>query len=141
MPNKTGTTGALRRQVFRALVATFVVFYVVALMGVTMQSCQVRQQVRELRQEVAELQARNKELADELEYVRSAEYAEKVAREELKWSREGERVFVPVPVVVTPVPTVTPTPAAAPLPAMDIGSHWGEWIRFFLRRGADQPAP
>ncbi len=141
MPNKTGTTGTLRRQLFRALVATFVVFYVVALMGVTMQSCQVRQQVRELRQEVAELQARNKELADELEYVRSAEYAEKVAREELKWSREGERVFVPVPAAATPVATVTPTPAAAPLPAMDTGSHWGERIRFFLRHGADQPAP
>jgi len=141
MPNRTSTTGTWRRQIFRALVATFVVFYVVALMGVTMQSCQVRQQVQELRQEVDELQARNQELAAELEYVRSAEYAEKVAREELKWSREGERVFVPVPAAGTPAPTATPTPVATSLPAMTTGSHWGEWVRFFLRREVDHPAP
>ncbi len=140
MRNRT-STNTLRRQLFRALVATFVVFYVVALLGVTMQSCQVRQQVEGLRQEVEELRARNQELAAELEYVRSAEYAEKVAREELRWSREGERVFVPVPAGGTPAPTATPPPVGASPPAPAAGSHWGEWLRFFLRRGVDQSAP
>ncbi|HYU20271.1 MAG TPA: septum formation initiator family protein [Chloroflexota bacterium] len=62
------------------------------------------QQEAELRQEVAELRQENLRLQAELSYVRSDEYIETVAREQLNLARPGDRPFV----LVGPRPSPTP---------------------------------
>ncbi len=76
-----------------------------------------------LRGEIEQLKARNAELRQQIEYLRSDTYVEKVAREELDMVKPGD---VPI-VVVYPTPSAspapaTPTPTATPRPA-----PWG-WL-------------
>ena len=69
-------------------------------------------QLAEYRQEIARLEQQRAYLEGVLEYVRSDEYVEQVARRELGYVREGE---VPV-VVVGPTPTEPPP------------DEWWEWL-------------
>ncbi len=50
----------------------------------------LRMEIRQVRAEIADTEARNQELRNELEYLQSDEYIEKVAREELGLVKPGE---------------------------------------------------
>ena len=89
--------------------------YFVALFEVAIQGSQAQVRAAEAGAEVATLVAEGNELAKYLEYVQSDAYVEMMARQELKLSRPGEKVFMAVP-DVTPTPTHTPAPTATPTP-------------------------
>jgi cell division protein DivIC len=73
----------------------------------------LRQQAAELRQEIEQLKARNAALREQIAYLQSDAYVEKVAREDLGLVKPGD---TPVAVVM-PSPSATPTPTPTPTPA------------------------
>jgi len=85
------------RQLAWALACAILVSYLVAFVEVRLQSSFTRKRVREFERQNAALEEEQKQLQDELRYVRSDAYVEKVAREELKWHRPGEGAFSAVP--------------------------------------------
>ncbi|NLS78058.1 MAG: hypothetical protein GXY76_12435 [Chloroflexi bacterium] len=98
---------------------TLLVAYLVALFEVAIQGSQARARAEEAGAEVATLAAEGAALKEHLDYVQTDTYVEKMARQELKWSRPGEKVYMAIPdVTATPtptaVPTTTPTPTGSP---------------------------
>ncbi len=136
MAKRTPLLPIFWKQLKQVLLPTAIVFYVVALLGVTFESCRVGQQAGELGQEVTVLEKEKQTLQYKLTEVTSDAYAEKVAREEFKWSRPEEKVFIPVPQTGTPptqrptTPTPTPLPSSGPTDRS--ASHWKEWIDLFF---------
>ena len=90
-------------------------------------SQQMRIEERGLEQQVAAQQAHHDELAAQLDYVKSDEYAERWARVENKMARPGEVVIVPVAPANTAVPVQSaPTPMPAAL------TWWDRLLQFML---------
>lgn len=80
-------------------VKIFIIFLVICYFSVAFvkQEVKMREQHEKadaLRQQIADIQARNQELQRLIEYTKSDEYIEKVARERLGWVKEGEIKFV-----------------------------------------------
>jgi len=76
------------------LAVGFELVLIVSLAEGIRQTLGARGRVKELVAEKRELLAERKELAEELEYVQSPEYLEKVAREELALVKPGETVVI-----------------------------------------------
>ena len=68
---------------------------------------QVKQEAERLHARLEEAQAEREILLTRKAYVQSDAYVEKVAREELKWGRRGDRL-VSIRPLSTPAPTATP---------------------------------
>jgi len=135
MTKKTPLIPILWKQIRQVLLPTAIVFYAVALLGVTVEGCRVRRQVEELRQEVATLEKEKQGLQEKLEEAKSDAYVERIAREELNLSRPGEKPFKPVPQTGTPSAQRSATPAPMSLPSSDSArpvSHWSEWGKLFF---------
>ena len=125
------------RQLLIALALTISVAYSVAITDVVSRSVRTRHRVDALRAEVQALEDQKAELLRDLKLVESDVYVEKVAREELKWRRPGEKGFVPIlkqvapttaPRIPAPKPTLTPTSSASPV------SRWQELMLLIFGR-------
>ncbi len=68
---------------------------------------QVKQEAERLHERLEEARAEREILLTRKAYVQSDAYVEKVAREELKWGRHGDRL-VSIRPLSTPAPTATP---------------------------------
>ena len=123
----------LSTDVVTVLVATAAVFFVLAFGGKALEAYRLERHNATLRSEVEKLQERNAQLAAQQDYVQTPAYVEKVAREQFKWAKAGEKFVVtifhtqpaPAPNATTGVqtsPEGTAGSAAAP-------SHWSEWWR------------
>ncbi len=75
-------------------------------------------------QQVENLEALHARLVQTKSDVSTDAYAERYARENWHWTREGETLFVPL---ATPAPTPTPIPTVAP-PAPDSRPFWREFL-------------
>jgi len=89
-------------------------------------SAQMERRKDDLRAEIAQLEAENTALKDQVAFAESPVYAERAAREQLGYAREGDSVILPTfpqstvaPAIPTPVSAITPT--AEP--------NWRGWAR------------
>ena len=114
------------QQVALAAATALFISYIVAMAEVTIQGSQAQSRMMQVRAQVDELEEDKLRLEKRLEFVKSDAYVEMVARQELKFSRPGEKVFVPIPAMSptpTPAPTPIPTPVREPLPSL-----WQQWL-------------
>lgn len=115
----------------RLLVAAGALFVLVTIGGKAEEGYQLRQQARALQQHIDQLQTDNRQLSQKLDYYRSDQYIEKIAREQLGLVRPGDVPVIVVPPDGTPepdivTPTVTPTSTAPPSPI------WQRWLSIFV---------
>ena len=85
---------------------------------------QKQNEVGKEREKVAALAQDNNRLKSQLEYVKTDQFVEKVAREKLKYVKPGETVVI-IPQSVLEAATAS----AAPTPALP---NWQQWIRLFF---------
>lgn len=91
---------------------------------------QVKQEAERLHARLVEAQAEREMLLTRKAYVQSDAYVEKVAREELKWGRRGDRL---VSVRTFSVPTATPSPRFKPQEAVEpTVPQWEAWWDVFF---------
>lgn len=130
MRTATGSDSPSLAQLLSVLACTLAIFFIISFVGKALEAYHLRRQVDLLQEQITLLEKEKVALEDQMEYVRSDAYAEKVAREQLKWSRPGETVFVFVPRQAnTPQiapPAATPTRPGLPAPS-GWQSHWPEW--------------
>jgi hypothetical protein len=118
-------------QIITIVVATMAISMIVDFGRKAAANYRIRHEEIRLEQEIAAERAKHEALLARREYVQTDEYIEHVAREELKWMRQGETVVVPIP-FRKPLPTPETTPALAkPLRGE---SHWQEWWALFFDR-------
>lgn len=92
--------------------------------GQVITSAQLEQRRAGLEAEIARLEAANVGLEGEVAYAESPAYADRIAREQLGYAREGDTVVLPT------FPETTPTAAAttaAPLPTPEARANWRGW--------------
>ena len=120
--------------VFPLLAAAGVLFVLVTIGGKAEEGYQLRQQAMALQQHIDQLQKDNRELSQKLEYYKSDQYIEKVAREELGLMRPGEIPVIVVPANGTPQPSlvVTSTPTPAPTLTAPPAPTWRRWLSVFV---------
>jgi len=114
------------------VISTAAVFFLLAFGGKALEAYRLQRHNALLHAEVAALQQEQKTLEARREYVQTPEYVEKVAREQFKWVKSGEKLVIPI--FRTPV-----NAAATPTPTTDSFSlstehnvsmtHWSEWWR------------
>ena len=118
------------------VIAGGVIFVLVMIGGKAVQGYEMRQEARAIQQRIEQLKQENRRLSRELDYLKSDEYIEKVAREELGLVRPGD-----VPVVMVPpdgqraqstLPTPSPTPAPTPSPERRSIPIWQRWLALFM---------
>lgn len=89
-------------------------------------SAQMERRKDDLHAEIARIEAENAALKDQVAYAESPVYAERAAREQLGYAREGDTVVLPT------FPQTTPTPDAPPAPAPVAPTaqpNWRGWAR------------
>jgi cell division protein FtsB len=91
---------------------------------------QIKLEAENLQRRLERVRAEHETLNDRKVFVQSNEYVEKIAREELKWSRRGDQM-----VSVHTLPAPTPVPA----PTLQAGSvaepsvpQWQAWQEVFF---------
>lgn len=89
-------------------------------------SAQMERRKDDLRAEIARIEAENAALNDQVAFAESPVYAERAAREQLGYAREGDTVILPT------FPQATPTPEAPPSsPSITptVEANWRGWAR------------
>ena len=95
---------------------------------------QVRERAQLIQERHDEVQAEHDWLLARKAYVQTNEYAEKVAREEFRWSRYGDQlVSVHMLALPTPTPIPTATSPASNTPGSPTVPQWEAWYRLFFR--------
>ncbi|MCL5093555.1 MAG: septum formation initiator family protein [Patescibacteria group bacterium] len=88
----------LKNDLIFKMIGIFLFIYLVVMLGrTTYLNYNSSKQVKNLKSEIEALKEQNKKLADELEYLKSPAYIEKVARQRLGLKKPGEEVMVVVP--------------------------------------------
>jgi len=91
----------------------------------------LHRQSEQLRAEISALQERHQELQRQIEYLRSDEYVEKVAREELNLVKPGDTTVV---VVTRPVSLTASVTSATTAGGERHPSPWEQWWAFLFGR-------
>lgn len=128
----SGLTVPLRRSGVHLVTLALVLLTISLLINFSSQVLQAtRLETRRgtLATEVALLEAENQALQGAVEYAESNANVERVAREQLGYTRAGDTVLLPQFPVATPVPTTAP-PAALPPPARE--PNWRQWWGAFF---------
>jgi cell division protein FtsB len=86
----------------------------------------IGQEAERVRQEIAQLEAENQALRDELEYLNSAAYISAQARALTNVGRPGERILIIPPGSEAELPAAAEDPAPAPAPLLE------QWFRLFF---------
>jgi len=107
-----------------------VVFFTLAFGGKALESYRLDRQNARLNAEVAALQEEQKQLQAELDYVGKPDYVEKVAREQYKWTRIGEKLMITIFRYRPPAAEAAPSPPASEGSTnTPPTSYWPEWWR------------
>ena len=111
------------------VVATAAVFFMLAFGGKALESYRLQRHNAFLRSQIADLEEQREQLQEHLEYVQSPEYVEKVAREQYKWTKPGEKLVVPIFRESPSAPSATgPDQLAAETVTTESASHWSDWL-------------
>ena len=97
--------------------------------GQVITGAQLERRKEEVQAEVARIEAENAALKQRVVEAESPAYAERIAREQLGFAREGDTVVLPTFPEHTPVPIA---PTTAPLPTPTPQSNWRGWVRAFF---------
>jgi cell division protein FtsB len=120
-----------RRRFSPALIVLIVVagFFVISFVNLVVRHAQLEQYRATLQDDIATLEAENTQLLQQAEYFESPDYAERVAREQFGYAREGDVVLMPTfPERTVRATTATITTPVAPAPAEP---NWVDWLRLF----------
>ena len=120
----------LSTQFLVIVIATIVLSMVVDFGRKAAANYRIQRERERLEREIAAAREEYQRLLERRDYVRTDEYVEKVAREELKWVRPGEKVAV-IKVVLSSIAPAFPAPTPVPMVGRD-KSHWKEWWALFL---------
>lgn len=120
-----------RRRFSPALAILIVVagFFVVSFVNLVVRHAQLEQYKVTVTNDITELQVSNTELRQQVEYFESVDYAERVAREQFGYAREGDVVLMPTfpeRTVLKSAPTAT-----APVVVTPAEPNWVDWLRLF----------
>jgi len=110
--------------IITVLVSTAAVFFVLSFGGKVLEGYRLQRHNTMLRAEIAALQEQHEQLEARLEYVQTPEYVEKVAREQYKWAKAGEKLIITI-FQRRPGTAVAPAPQSAV--STQSASHWAEW--------------
>ena len=91
----------------------------------------------EIRGQIVQLEDENQRLQAELEYLKTDEAAEELAREKLGWARPGDTVLVVSSEGSETVPTAKTAPLARPTPTDPIWQRW--WQKLIGRDAGGGP--
>lgn len=136
MRHRTGRLFSVFYAFFPLLVGAGVLFVLVIIGGKAVQGYEMKQEAKSMEQKVDDLRRENRRLAEELQYYKSDQYIEKVAREELGLVRPAD---VPV-IVVSPdggkpiSPLLAPTPVPTSMPRPKESATWQRWLDIFIDR-------
>ncbi len=137
MSSQPGRLSSFLLGLIPLLIAAGVIFVLIIIGGKAVQGYEMRREARAIQQRVEQLRQENRRLSDELDYLRSDEYIEKVAREELGLVRPGDvAVAIIQPndrkgdqaLAPTPTPSPTPTPRQQDIP------NWQRWLALFVNQ-------
>ena len=104
-------------------------FFGLAFAGKALEGYRVHRHNVTLQTEISALEEQQVQLRERLEYVQTSEYVEQVAREQYRWTKDGETLVIPI-FRQRPVPQVSPT--SLPQPTASAREHpptsyWKEW--------------
>jgi cell division protein FtsL len=136
----SGQSGGHLVRIFNGFIPLFVaagvVFTLFVIGGKAVQSYELKQEALALERRIDGLKIENRQIKQQLEYYRSDQFIEKVAREELGLIKPGDVAVVmvmpsdnPLPALPDPVPLVSParqTPSDIPT--------WQRWLQLFVGR-------
>jgi cell division protein FtsB len=122
IPRGLGHSGA--RLVTLALIGLSL-WLLSSFVGQVITGAQMDRRAAELQGEIGQLEAERNQLATQVAYAESPAYAEKIAREQLGYARDGDTVVLPTLPEATPTPAV-PTPA--PIAAPPREANWRAWL-------------
>lgn len=136
MPSEPSRLAQFLYGLMPLVITMAVILVLVVIGGKAVQGYEMRQEARLLEQRIDQLKKQNRQLSKELDYYRSDEYVEKVAREELGLIKSGEvAVALVLPedrrsssLVPTPTPMPTAAPTGSPTP------NWQKWLSLFVGR-------
>jgi cell division protein FtsB len=123
----TGLTLPLRRSGVHLVTLALVLLTISLLInfgGQVLQATRLEARRTSLATEVAQIEAENQDLQGAVEYAESNANVERVAREQLGYTRAGDTVLLPQFPAATPTPTAAP-PDALPPPAQE--PNWRQW--------------
>jgi cell division protein FtsB len=111
------------------ILAVLSLWSLVGFVGQVISSAQMERQKEELRAENERLVAENAQLQDRVAEATSPDYADRIAREQLGYARDGDTVILPT----LPQPTAAPAnPAPPPPPAKAPDPNWRRWVSAFF---------
>lgn len=115
----------LQNSLFRLIVTIVCLLAVVSLSRTIYGTWRRRDIVKERATVLAQAEAENKRLKDELAQAESPEFIEKEAREKLGLVREGEQIVI-MPKSQSPIPNIQSQTESEKLP------NWKRWWRLFF---------
>jgi len=119
--------------IITVLLCTVAVFFVVAFGGKALEGYRLQRHNAVLREHVAAAEQEMAELQARLEYVQKPEYAERIAREQYKWTRPGEKLIIPVYETDAEVLTAPGrSQAGASGDTVGASSFWAEWWNLLM---------
>ncbi len=131
MKDKTRRLPLPPTDIITVLVSMGAVFFILAFGGKALEAYRLQRHNAMLDTEIAALEEEQEQLQERLEYVKSPEYAEKVAREQYRWAKPGENLIIPIfrrrPVVAA-TPTASSQPEAGTRGSAQAASHWLDWL-------------
>ena len=101
----------------------------IGFIGQVITSAQMERRKQELQAENAQIEAENEHLKAQVAYAESPVYADRIAREQLGYAREGDTVILPTFPESTTV-AIAPTPV--PLPTSTPEPNWRGWVQAFF---------
>ena len=111
------------------VLAVLSLWSLVGFVGQVISSAQMERHKEELRAENAKLAAENTQLQDRIAEAKSPDYADRIAREQLGYAREGDTVILPTLLQPTAAPANSPAP---PPPAKVPDPNWRRWVNAFF---------
>lgn len=117
------------------LVAAGVVFTLVVIGGKAVQGYELRQEAFAVEQRIDVLKRENRELLQQLDYYRSDQFIEKVAREELGLIMKGDvAVVMSLPEDYHAAPLPDPVLSSSLTDPVADNPTWQRWLRLFVGR-------
>lgn len=108
------------------------IFFVANFYGKSMDSYRINQRATLARQENARLEAKIKQLQEDVAYLSTESYLETAAREKLNLVKPGDRPLVILPVGAEMATVAGPPPGAErPRPLAELG-HAADWLVLFF---------